>query len=107
MDLGFGALTVMLAGLYLLFKCISFIRFYIIGRRSNFPIYVTPVFSKSVIWIVLGPALQPQLRKYLPRWIYERLDIVIHGWEFRRKAEMHQRLGKVFALVSPDECSLW
>lgn len=35
------------------------------------------------------------------------MDVVIHGWEFRLKTEMHDRLGKVFVVATPDECSIW
>jgi hypothetical protein len=107
MELGFTSITATLFAIYFLVKSVSFLRFYINGRRTGFPVYVTPVPSKSPLWMILGPVFQPQFKKYLPEWIYERLDIVTHGWEFRRKTEFHDRFGKVFAVVTPDECSLW
>ncbi|PWY83684.1 cytochrome P450 [Aspergillus sclerotioniger CBS 115572] len=107
MELTLGTVLAALAGLYFLYKAVSFARFYIIGRRTGFPLFVTPLFTQHVLWMFVGPTFQPQLRRYLPRCLYEHLDITIHGWEFRHKNEMHRRFGKIFAIVSPDECSLW
>ncbi|KAA8644966.1 cytochrome P450 [Aspergillus tanneri] len=44
---------------------------------------------------------------HLAGWIYERINLATHGWEFRKKGEIHRRLGKTFVLVTLDECSLW
>lgn len=101
------SLAVKLLLLFFCYKLISFVRLYIHARRSGFPVYVSPVLSKSIPWMILGPLLQPQLEKYLPAWIYDRLDVVIHAFEFRRKRAFNDRLGNIFAVVSPDECSLW
>lgn len=92
---------------YMLLKAVSLARFYLYARRAGFPIYVSPIPSQSAPWLILGPALRPQFKQYLPEWVYERIDLVVHGWEFRKKAEMHRRLGKTFVIVTPDECSLW
>ncbi|KAJ5676144.1 hypothetical protein N7462_009041 [Penicillium macrosclerotiorum] len=51
--------------------------------------------------------LQPYLARYLPALIYDRIDVTIHGWEFRRRRWYHDRLGDIFALVTPDEFSVW
>ncbi|RDW72334.1 uncharacterized protein DSM5745_07506 [Aspergillus mulundensis] len=56
--------------------------------------------------MVVTPMLQPHLQKYLPKRLYARIDLAIYGWEFRRKDEVHGRLGKTFALVTLDECTL-
>ncbi|KAL5000911.1 cytochrome P450 monooxygenase [Aspergillus recurvatus] len=90
-----------------IYKFLSFLRFYNNARRTGFPIFVSPVFSKSIPWMILGPALQPVYKKYLPNWIFERLEICAHGWEFRNKRAFHERLGNVFVLVTPDECSIY
>ena len=90
-----------------IYKCLSFVRFYTIARRTGFPTIISPVFSRSIPWMILGPILQPTFEKYLPTWIYERMEIATHGWEFRNKRKFHDRLGDAFCLVTPDECSLW
>jgi hypothetical protein len=96
-----------LAVAYIIYKSLSFLRFYDIARRTGFPVFISPIFSKSIPWMILGPALQPTFQKCLPIWIYERLDIVTHGWEFRNKRAFHDRLGNVFCVATPDECNIW
>lgn len=78
------------------YKLVSLIRFYIHARRTGFPVYISPVMPKSILWLVLAPPLVPQLEKYLPGWIYDRLDVVTHGWEYRRKRGLDDRLGNPF-----------
>lgn len=107
MDASFRTVAITLAVLYVLFKCACFIRNYTIARRSGFPVYISPVLSKSAAWLILGPTFQLQFEKYLPEWIYGRLDFIISGWEVRWKGRMHRRPGKTFVVVTPDECSLW
>ncbi|KAL2801540.1 hypothetical protein BJX63DRAFT_417165 [Aspergillus granulosus] len=83
-----ATLSVCLAALsllYVLFKCISFTRFYIHGRRSGFPIYVSPFPSKNILWMATTPMLQPLLERYLPRRLSARVDMAIFAWEFRRR----------------------
>ncbi|OAX83807.1 hypothetical protein ACJ72_01828 [Emergomyces africanus] len=92
---------------FFIYKLISLVRFYIHARRAGFPIIVSPVLSKSIPWMILGQQLQPWFKKYVPAWLNDRMDVVTHGWEFRRKRELHDRLGNIFTVVSPDECTLW
>ncbi|KAL2812206.1 cytochrome P450 monooxygenase [Aspergillus granulosus] len=99
--------TATLVVAFYIYKLISFVRFYIQARQTGFPIYVSPVFSKSIPWMILGQPLQPVSKKYLPRWIFVRLEICTHGWEFRNKRAWHDQLGDVFVLVTPDECSIY
>ncbi|KAL3437116.1 cytochrome P450 [Aspergillus tetrazonus] len=96
-----------LALAFTIYKLLSFLRVYTHARRTGLPIFVSPILSKSIPWMILGPALQPVYKKYLPNWIFERLEICGHGWEFRNKRAFHERLGNVFVLVTPDECSIY
>lgn len=107
MDLNLTSIFLTLLLVYLISKSYSFIRNYVAAVRTGYPVYLSPVLSKSVVWMILGPALQPQFEKWLPEWIYERLDVSTHGWEFRHKNKLHARLGKVFVVVSPDENVIW
>ena len=107
MELSVLSTTVKVASAFFLYKLIYFIRFYIQARRSGFPVYVSPVPSRSILWMILAPIVVSHLEKYLPALIYERLDVATPGWEFRRKRELHERLGKVFVLVTIDSCSVW
>jgi hypothetical protein len=101
----YTALTLLV--IYVVRKSYSFARNYVAATRSGYPVYVSPVLSKSLLWMILGPIFVPKTRKWLPEWIYERLDISTHGWEMRLKNKMHKKLGRVFLVVSPDENVLW
>jgi hypothetical protein len=107
MEVSLGSVTLAILAIFLTSKALSFSKNYIAGRRTGFPIVVSPVLSKSILWMVFGAVFQPQFKKYFPAWLYDRCDLVTHGWEFRRKANMHESLGKSFVVVSPDECTLW
>ncbi|KAJ5623763.1 hypothetical protein N7510_000072 [Penicillium lagena] len=107
MELTIKNVSSLLALMWILHTLITFLISYIRGRRTGFPVYIVPIRTKSVLWMLLNVPLGPYFEKYLPGWIYERIDIVSHGWEFRRKAEMHQRLGPAFVVVTLDQCILW
>ncbi|CAG7925156.1 unnamed protein product [Penicillium olsonii] len=92
---------------YVGLKTITLLKNYAKARRSKFPIYVSPIPSRSIAWMILGPILRVRYRNYLPGWVSDRLDITTNGWEFLRTTEYHDKLGKTFVLVTPDECSLW
>lgn len=92
---------------YIVFKSFTFLKHYKNARLSKFPIYVSPAPSRSIAWMILAPALRPLYRHYLPDWMAARFDITTHGWEFLRKTEYHDKLGKTFVLVTPDEFYLW
>ena len=106
-SLSFTSIVLILVSVFIIKKTTSFIKNYVAAVRTGYPVFATPVLSKSIVWWLLGPVFQPQMKKWFPKWIYERLDIVINGWEFRLKDEMHARLGKVFVIATPDEVSIW
>lgn len=107
MELTIRYVATLLALIWALYTLVTFLRLYIIGRRSGFPVYIVPIQTRTVPWLILNPILRPYFEKCLPKWIYDRIDIVSVGWEFRRKAEMHQRLGPAFVLVTLNHCALW
>ncbi|KAE8150733.1 cytochrome P450 monooxygenase [Aspergillus avenaceus] len=93
--------------LYLTYKCLSFLRFYIHARRTGFPVIVSPAFSRGVPWMIFAPMIVPRLKGLFPAWLFDRLDVAAHGWEFRRKRAFFDRWGEIFALATPDECTVW
>jgi len=101
------SIILILLSIFIITKTTSFVRNYVAAVRTGYPVFAIPVLSKSIPWLILAPIFQPQLKKLFPKWIYERVDIVIHGWQFRRKEEVHARVGKVFAVATPDEVALW
>ncbi|KAJ5624107.1 hypothetical protein N7510_000416 [Penicillium lagena] len=107
MELTIRYVSSLLVVVWVLHTLITFLRLYIIGRRTGFPVYIIPIQTRSVPWMFLNSVLRPYFEKYLPECIYERIDIASAGWEFRRKAEMHQRLGPAFVVVTLNQCALW
>lgn len=102
-------LVLVTTALYLLYKLFSFIRFYIIGLRTGFPLLLSPIFASSILWQILAPIFLPSLKDKLPLGLLMRLDVLVHGWEFRwRKGEI-QRLvgGDTFVVVCPDGLHMW
>ncbi|KAF3941686.1 hypothetical protein ABW19_dt0209551 [Dactylella cylindrospora] len=57
------------------------------ARRLGFPVVFLPLVQNNPLWMVLGVPLRPLLRHYLPRSLFVRLSITIHGWENQLKLE--------------------
>jgi hypothetical protein len=106
MELTVSSIALSFFLIFFIAKTLSLVRNYVICIRTGYPVYVSPAPSKNVLWMVLAPQFQPQLKKWLPGWLFDRLEVEIHGWEYRVKARMHAKLGKIFILVSPDEIIL-
>lgn len=102
-------LVLVTTALYLLYKLLSFIRFYIIGLRTGFPLILTPIFSKSILWQILAPIFLPAVKDKLPVWLLMRLEVLAHGWEFRWRNGEFQRMvgGDTFVVVCPDGLQMW
>ncbi|PYH78661.1 putative cytochrome P450 monooxygenase [Aspergillus uvarum CBS 121591] len=97
----------MTVGLFSIYKALFFVRLYIQARRTGFPIVFAPAPTASAPWLVLAPILRPYLQPVLPEWLYNRLDIGTHGWEFRMKRGPFDRWGNTFVLLTLDECMVW
>jgi hypothetical protein len=102
-------LVLVATALYLLYKLLSFIRFYIIGLRTGFPLILTPIFSRSILWQILAPIFLPAVKDKLPLWLLMRLEVLVHGWEFRWRHGEFQRIvgGDTFVVVCPDGLLMW
>jgi hypothetical protein len=92
---------------YFLSKAASFIKNYVAAVRTGYPVWISPILSHSIPFMILGPMFRPQMERYMPDWIYDRIVVFCAGWEFHAGVKMHKKLGKVFVAVSPDECTLW
>lgn len=44
--------------------------------------------------------LKTVFQRLLPDVVYERLSLSIHGWAFRDKYTVHDRIGRAFILVT-------
>jgi len=107
MEISVSFILLSLLTVYFLSKAASFVKNYNAGIRTGYPVWVSPVFSHSIAWMILGPMFRPQMERYLPEWIYDRLVVFCAGWEFHAGVRMHKKLGKIFVTVTPDECTLW
>ncbi|EED23916.1 cytochrome P450, putative [Talaromyces stipitatus ATCC 10500] len=95
--------------IYLLYKLLSFIYYYVLALRTGFPLLLSPIFAKSILWQILAPAVLPSIRGKLPLWIVIRLELVVNGWEFRWRHGEAQRFvgGDTFVVVCPDGLYMW
>lgn len=93
--------------LFAIYKTLFFVRLYIQARRTRFPIVFAPAPTSSAPWLILAPILRPYLQPVLPGWLYDRWDLVTHGWEFRMKRGPFDRWGNTFVLLTLDECMVW
>lgn len=107
MELNFTSVGLALVLLFIISKAYSFARNYAAAVRTGYPVFASPILSKSIPWMILGTAFLPHFKKWLPKWVYERMDVVTHGWEFRLRTDLHDRLGKIFVVPTPDEVSMW
>ena len=80
--------------------------YYLNARKIGLPIVVVPVSHSNPLWIVFSATFEPQLRKYLPSWLYNRIKLTIHGWEFRDRWQVNAKLGPSFVLVNPSGIEL-
>lgn len=105
-----GNLLLMITALiaaFVLHKCIALASNYHRARRTGFPVIVSPAPSQNPVWLVISIVWLPYLKRFLTAKLYDHFDVAVHGWEFRQNGALHRRLGRTFALVTPDECSLW
>lgn len=102
-------LVLITTALYFFYKLLSFIRFYTIGLRTGFPLIITPIPSSSILLQILAPIFLPAVRDKLPLWVLMRIEVLLHGWEFRwRKGEFQKIVGAdTFVVVSPDGLLMW
>lgn len=53
-----------------------------------------------VPWIVISPAYHKQLKQYLPTALWNRLRVLVYGWELRLKYSAHEEYGESFIIVN-------
>jgi hypothetical protein len=107
MEISVSSILLSILSVYFLSKTASFIKNYIAGVRTGYPVWISPILSHSIPFMILGPMFRPQMERYMPDWIYDRLVLFCAGWEFHAGVTMHKKLGKIFVAVTPDECTLW
>jgi hypothetical protein len=105
----FGFFTILfgLSAAYILSCVYSLYRNYQIACASGVPVIVCPVDPDNIIWMIIKVPLRPTLKKILPTFLFERINISIFGWEFFDKFELHSRVGLTFCLATPGNVEFW
>ncbi|KAE9366377.1 cytochrome P450 [Stipitochalara longipes BDJ] len=76
------------------------------ARKSGFPYIIIPWDQDHLLWLVVCVPLRPLIKKYMPKWIYDRLSILIQGHEFYEKLHPYEQFtapqgnNKSYALVT-------
>ncbi|OAA59773.1 Cytochrome P450 [Niveomyces insectorum RCEF 264] len=77
------------------------------ARRLGLPIVLSPINPLNLAFVVLNAPLRPFLERVIPTAVYEQLKILFYGWEFRDKHGVHDRIGPVFVMVTPNVNEIW
>ncbi|OAL04694.1 cytochrome P450 [Phaeosphaeriaceae sp. SRC1lsM3a] len=67
---------------------------------TGLPIIICPFDPDGTLHALFSVPLRPVLRFLLPSSIFDTVELSIWGWEFRDKANVHDKLGPVFVLVT-------
>lgn len=70
------------------------------ARKSGFQSIIVPWDQNHLIWIVISVPLRSLLRKWLPRWLFQRMALTIYGYEFTEKLRPFEHDEKTFMLVT-------
>lgn len=90
-----------------------FIRNTFVARKTNFPSVFVPWDQNHIVWMITSVPLQPYLKQYLPKVIYDRLVLCIYGWEFHERLRPFEQYSgprgndKSYVLVSCGRFELW
>ena len=93
--------------LYVLSSVWTLVKHFLAARNSGFPSYLSPANPANPLWMILQVLIRPFFRKLLPAAAFERIDIAIHGWEFRRRHSTHAKYGATFMYATPGTVELW
>lgn len=77
------------------------------GSASGLPYIIIPWDQNHFLWMITSVPLRPILKKYLPKWIYDRLSLTIYGFEFHERLRPYEQIGapygndKSYAIATP------
>lgn len=88
---------------WLLWTCVSLLINYNIACRMGYPMVISPVHPLNLVWILMRRAFlvnptAPNLPSGLGKWT--RCSHL--AWMFHDKYALHEELGKIFVLVTPN-----
>lgn len=94
-------LGVLAAAAFLLSRnVISFLGHNRAARKMGVPVVYSPVSARNRLWLAFAGVLGPLIRK-APFGLGDWVHYTRFMWIWDDKDRMHQKLGKVFAQVSP------
>ncbi|PVI01600.1 cytochrome P450, partial [Periconia macrospinosa] len=79
----------------------AFHRNYRAARATGLPIVIFPYDPHTLLHVVFSVPLRPVLQAILPASLFDIFELTTHGWQFRDKTAIHDRLGLNFIIVSP------
>ncbi|KAK4897815.1 hypothetical protein LTR27_004587 [Elasticomyces elasticus] len=107
------SLLIIAAGLVAVY-CSTFVycffRNLVRARKSGLPIVVVPCDQNHWTWMLFSVPLRPQLQKYLPKSIWNRLALSIYGFEYherKRPFEQYCNGEKSYFHVGTGKSEIW
>jgi len=90
------------------YYCYALYTSYVAAAKIGLPIVLCPVNPLNILWLVASVPLRPVLSRILPRFLWQRLEIVTYGFEFSTRGETFLRtFGKAYTLVGPGSFEVW
>ena len=96
-----------LTAVYVLSGVWTLIKHFLTARQSGLPAYISPTNPANPLWMISQVFVRPVLEKLLPAAAFERINITIHGWEFRGRYTTHAKYGTTFMYATPGTIELW
>jgi cytochrome P450 len=86
-------------------------------RRIGLPLVLVPVDQIQLLWLLLAPPNRDRIRRWLPDWLWRRVNLLIFGWEFHEKLRPFDEyvpghsagdsVGRTFLLLGLRKGELW
>jgi len=90
------------------YYCYALYTSYLSAVKIGLPIVLCPVNPLNIVWMVASVPLRPVLSRILPRFLWQRLEIVTYGFEYFTRGEpFFHTFGKAYTLVGPGSIEVW
>jgi len=74
------------------------------AQKSNLPIVFSPFSANNPAYLIFASFVgYDRLSRILPTFLWDRMRVMIPGWEFRDKHTVMTRLGPNFIIVTPKD----
>lgn len=76
--------------------------------KIGLPIVICPINPLNVAWLVASVPFRPILSRVLPRFLWQRLEIITYGFEFHTRGKpFFETFGKAYTLVAPGTIEVY